>query len=865
MNEGRHETCTDKANGATLYLHHTTWTLQKGISMALHNDSLELAGNLLSRSDVYDETFMLWFKTAAQNATIFRASTGWLGIEQGLLTFRSDSNTVALFASASDNEWHHFALAVNRAYNTASFFLDGKLLENVPATEVNGLRGDMYLGGKDFVGGIDELTIYEQALPRSLIEERYNMAPAGDEMGLIAYLPFSRQILNPNGVLELVFSPNDQRVFKGPDGNVIDKVVPLVLTPDAAGLADKTDFAPVRDHGLLNKLKFGWAFNTDELLINLTMQDYEINKQTVYVTVRDVEDLHGNPMASPVTWSAFVDRNTLKWEKRDLYYSINYEEQDDLSPYTITIRNISGRTHQYTIDNIPDWLSVRTASGTLTALEEKPVELRLTREMAPGEYTETIYLTDENELAEPLNIHLTVTANAPYGDVDEGKYPLNMSVCAKVLVNTATYLGAANEEDIVYAFCSHQMVGSTHISINDQSNDAELFLTVNGNEAMNDKLVTFQLWRASTGKTYSLYCPRDIKFAHGVVVGCGDTIPLYLTTTGTETMTIPLNAGWTWVSFNLDLSQTKGVIGKCLNGSDPWTAGDEIKNPASEQFCTYSQIKDLFTGLLKNLHYSQMYMVCTEKGNMMRIAGDQLAPDSMHITLRGDGQWNALPCLLNQTTSLSEAMADYYDRATAGDIIKAKKHFAYFSADKRWVGDLTALTPGEGYLFRRMGQGTVTVNFYDKSAKAPKRVASAVPQTNGSSFSNPKAATNMTMIAKIEPSARSYLHQPSELRAYIGDELVGVATKIDSLYFLTIQSDYVGTLRFETEDGTVLTPVTDNRSPLTITYTANAHRGSLKAPVILKPTDNRPYKIIENDHVIIIRNNERYDVTGKKL
>lgn len=34
---------------------------------------------------------------------------------------------------------------------------------------------------------------------------------------------------------------------------------------------------------------------------------------------------------------------------------------------------------------------------------------------------------------------------------------------------------------------------------------------------------------------------------------------------------------------------------------------------------------------------------------------------------------------------------------------------------------------------------------------------------------------------------------------------------------------------------------------------------------ILKPGDNRPYKIIENDHVVIIRNNEKYDVTGKKL
>ena len=51
-----------------------------------------------------------------------------------------------------------------------------------------------------------------------------------------------------------------------------------------------------------------------------------------------------------------------------------------------------------------------------------------------------------------------------------------------------------------------------------------------------------------------------------------------------------------------------------------------------------------------------------------------------------------------------------------------------------------------------------------------------------------------------------------------------------------------------------------------ISNVPDSHHGSLKAPVLLKPADdNRPYKIIENDHVVIIRNSEKYDVTGKKL
>ena len=255
-------------------------------------------------------------------------------------------------------------------------------------------------------------------------------------------------------------------------------------------------------------------------------------------------------------------------------------------------------------------------------------------------------------------------------------------------------------------------------------------------------------------------------------------------------------------------------------------------------------------------------MVYAKNGNILRIGGDPLEEKDMHLTLRGEGLWNALPCLLNQSTPLTEALADYYDHASAGDLIKAHDRFAYFSADKKWVGDLTALRPGEGYLFRRMGAGAVTINFFNKPANAPKRVSGLVDERVSGFRGN--AATNMTMIARIDQPC---LSDNTTIRAYIGDELVGVATRIDSLYFLTISSDFAGELRFETAGGEVLQPIDITTSrDYDITYTADNHHGSLKAPVLLRPVEEcRPYKIIENDHVIIIRNNEKYDITGQKL
>ena len=107
----------------------------------------------------------------------------------------------------------------------------------------------------------------------------------------------------------------------------------------------------------------------------------------------------------------------------------------------------------------------------------------------------------------------------------------------------------------------------------------------------------------------------------------------------------------------------------------------------------------------------------------------------------------------------------------------------------------------------------------------------------------------------------------------MGNELAAIASPIDSLYFLAIQSDQLGNLRFELDGQQLIAksqqPTANGQQP--IAYVPDTHVGSPKAPVILVPVTGNPspvtapYKIIEDQHVVIIRNGERYDVTGKKL
>ena len=858
MNEGEGETVSDKANGATLFLHGATWNFDKGISLHIPaTDSVELAGDLMARSSIQDETLRFWFKTSA-DGTLFSAASGFrLAIENGNLVMTSENQEWEILSHpCADGAWHHLVLTMDRTHNNVALFLDEVLVETIAATGFGSISGRMYLGGNGFEGNIDELAIFEQALPKTFIESYAHIAPYGDEMGLMAYLPFQENKENENGIIELVFSVNDQRQFKTSAGEIIDKEVPLVLGNLSALQADKNNSAPVRSQGQLTKLNFDWSFNGDELMINLNMLDKEINKQTIYVTVRDVEDLNGNPMASPVTWTAFVDRNNLKWEDDNLDLFATYDENLGGTAYVdFQIINNSGKRHQYTIESLPDWLTISPTYGTIDPMKDKAIRIYYNINMPVGKYMDVIYLTDENGLSEPLDVTLTVDANPPYDDIDESKYPYNMSLCAQVKIGEDY---DTDENDIIYAFYHNECVGMAHVNFDEQSNVSNVSLTVHGNDEMNRKAVSFQLWRASTGKVFDLTANRSIQFAHGYVYGCGDVQPIVLSTSGTETQTINLNQGWNWISTYLNVATPVST----LSGKVSWTEGDLVKNPSTRKFSTYSADQDAFVGTLDAWDYKQMYMFYSASENNLRLNGNRLHETTKQVTLRGDGQWNPMPCLFEQATLLSEAFTDYYQYATPGDIIKAQNRFAYFSANQRWEGELVALRPGEGYLFRRMAPGAVTVNFYNKTNGAPKRVVESRTSRVESAFSNSNASTNMTMIARVAESQESRVER---LEVYVGEELAAVATPIqiadgEVLYFLTIQSDKKGELRFE-YDGQIMVP--QNGS---IHYFADTHAGSMEEPVVLRPAeDSRPYKMIEDNHVVIIRNNEKYDVTGKKL
>ena len=379
--------------------------------------------------------------------------------------------------------------------------------------------------------------------------------------------------------------------------------------------------------------------------------------------------------------------------------------------------------------------------------------------------------------------------------------------------------------------------------------------------------------------------------------------PLLLTASSGSSQQITLQQGWNWISWNI--YPTYSTPDRILTAEQGFKNGDIVKSPSDRMFSQFilNDTANLWAGTLKSMNYQRMYLLRTSQPLKFSIEGRALTKEQRTITLYHG--WNSISYLLDEPLSLRDALADYYDNATVGDMVKSKTQFAVFTENNRWEGSLQTMRPGAGYLFRRLDANTVTMAYIPPTAnnKAPKYISRDDSEQDinyaGNSgvgeFVRPEASSNMTLIAKISQTPRlnenecrdatlSGLQQsPTSLvetfddislrrdempvvNVYVGQELAAVAqpqiVEGDTLYFITVQADDADNLHFETGNGIPL--YVDGAQ---MVYESDAHHGTLHAPVLLVPDGEpteRVYKIIEDDRVLIIRNGKRYDVVGRK-
>ena len=846
MSEAKGSVLADKAHGANLEMRGGEWANPEGRAAAFNGKDQYLklsSGSSCVVDKSMDYTIETWFKAdeAQQTATIISNGRGdgeemggslnlfALNLEEGRLVFHNNGVRVACDGSFADNDWHHVAVAVNRTSGRGQIYVDGKLNTYFEAADLGGIAAAyIHLGARVwtpadnlqqeradnfFKGEIDEVRVWNLYKSETLVENGNSNRLDGTEKGLLAYYPFETYI-EWQGVKELQFSLMDQKQQADPTQKVPDAVA-------VGGDVETKASAPVKAKGPESKLLYDFVVNNDALIINLKEPYERIEKTIVKFTVDGVRDKNGNEILSPITWSAYIDRNQLKWSDNALTVVKKLNEEKTLK---VKALNKGGSIEHFTIENLPSWLEAEPASGTIDPTSSADILLTIDPSLNIGTYDETLYLRGDNNVVEALQLTVKVEGEKPEWTVNPADFKYNMSVFGKLYINKVY---SSDDEDMLAAFSGGKCVGVCNNRYYKQNDMYYAMLTVYSND-VNGSDLEFRIWDASTGQTYIAQSEKPISFENNAVVG-SPSQPVLFTAKDYRVQNITLNEGWTWISTNIASDKLSDLNKLLADGK--WTSDDQVK---SEQYGFASWTKrNGWVGQLTEIDNDQMYLVHSSAPQNLHISGPAVDPTSHKLTIRGakeDGtpRWNYISYLPSDNFTLKEALAGY--DAKEGDIVKSQTQMAMYSGNLGWIGSLTYMENGKGYMLQRQSQDDAQLQYPSKTSvgRKAKAAMAAAKNADGTNAYFPYSA-NMTAVVEVEGVS---LQQGDRLVSYVAGEPRGYAEGITlpdgrTIFMLAVGGDKPEAVDVTIERGGNIIA----KAPSVISYAANSNVGTINEPM----------------------------------
>lgn len=846
MAEAKGNVLADKAHGANLEMRGGEWANPEGRAAAFNGKDQYVklsSGSSCVVDSSMDYTIETWFKAdeAQQTATIISNGRGdgeemggslnlfALNLEEGRLVFHNNGVRVACDGSFADNDWHHVAVAVNRTSGRGQIYVDGKLNTYFEAADLGGIAAAyIHLGARVwtpadnlqqekadnfFKGEIDEVRVWNLYKSETLVENGNSNRLDGAEKGLLAYYPFETYT-EWQGVKELQFSLMDQKQQADPTQKVPDAVA-------VGGDVETKASAPVKAKGPESKLLYDFVVNNDALIINLKEPYERIEKTIVKFTVDGVRDKNGNEILSPITWSAYIDRNQLKWSDRALTVVKKLNEEKTLK---VKALNKGGSIEHFTVENLPSWLEAEPASGTIDPTASADIVLTIDPSLNIGTYDETLYLRGDNNVVEALQLTVKVEGEKPEWTVNAADFKYNMSVFGKLYINKVY---SSDDEDMLAAFSGGKCVGVCNNRYYKQNDMYYAMLTVYSND-VNGSDLEFRIWDASTGQTYIAQSEKPISFENNAVVG-SPSQPVLFTAKDYRVQNITLNEGWTWISTNIASDKLSDLNKLLADGK--WTSDDQVK---SEQYGFASWTKrNGWVGQLTEIDNDQMYLVHSSAPQNLHISGPAVDPTSHKLTIRGakeDGtpRWNYISYLPSDNFTLKEALAGY--DAKEGDIVKSQTQMAMYSGNLGWIGSLTYMENGKGYMLQRQSQDDAQLQYPSKTSvgRKAKAAMAAAKNADGTNAYFPYSA-NMTAVVEVEGVE---LQQGDRLVSYVGGEPRGYAEGITlpdgrTIFMLAVGGDKPEAVDVTIERGGNIIA----KAPSAISYAANSNVGTINEPM----------------------------------
>lgn len=879
MSEVSGAICYDKGPGKNnLYVGEGHFAAPKGISLKL-NEGVALNGMPYAINRNEDFTLMFWMKTSEDNGALISNGKALnepnyknhfnFGIADGQLYYRHGGLELSDICNVNDGAWHHVAAVVNRTRNVGNIYVDKTLKKVFSVDSLAGISYvNMMLGAcKDQEDNVidklncnmDEIGIFNTALPEALIKSYSEAIPSGTEIGLQAWLSCSRGERQSNNQIRIMPNGLSLKLYKS--NGVVQSLRDTILSTEVvSALADRSAYAPVRDNEMTDNLNYSYVVKDNELVINLNEPDCDLERTNISVTVKDIADLQGNLLQSPVTMSLYVYRAPLRWNVQQLQVKSDYKSS---TTFELKINNLSGKTQEYTLSGLPEWLTASETTGSLAALGEKTITFTIKKNINVGVYDEMLYVRDVDGISEPLPLTVTIKGETPEWKIsDEMKNSKSMQIVARVVKRNVPMSG---ENDLLAAFNDKmQCVGVDNFTEESIANtkDALVYLTVysDNQEDNTSQALSFRFYDASTGYIYIAESDTTIHFVSGKTLGT-PVQPLELTV-NTQRMIQPikLSKGWNWVSFYVDpIDESAGSaqvklplnLKTFLNKLTSWDPGDSFSFMQQENGKSVAKVISYVTtsqttkgetvestgwnmpDLMGVVNAQNKYEVYVSKDKTLYVDGNR-SYDNLTLH-RG---WNRIAYNTPYNMSIASAMADYLDDGRDGDLLKSKDQFVILSVDalgnKTWKGNLQYMVNGEGYmLYRNTTDDNDSVVFCYPITNDIEEWSSGSNQT--SSYAQ-TSLTNMSVVAvtegvQIEVGDRLVVSSGGETRGEaIADSL--------GMFFLTVgdagksmeskQSSDDLTFRIE-RDGDIVAVASSS-----IPYQANAIEGTPRNPSVLK-------------------------------
>ncbi len=788
--------------------------------------------------------------------------------EAGAIELNAGGQTYVMGSGYADGKAHSFSLNVHRdAFATVSVdtvdISDNKLISGMDLGAFSNSR--MCIGarryhdaGKSeflvddfFAGDIDELRVWKMYKTAANVNNNVLVGLKGDEAGLVSYYPFERtdRVANANKTTPTI------------EDRVTDKEYHDAL-PVLYGYGTQADSAKYAEVATLHYsmgLKpynvdspIALSFTTSKSMPNkvvLSFADYVKNSSiqgcTVDFTAKDVRDLAGNYIDRPISWTTYVDMRDVRWQPDDGSSSLSFVQQlsNETEWYAskyVPIVNNSVNTVNWTISNVPSWITLDKTSGTLAPGATTGVTVSCNKTASIGRYSGVLYISsDANGVDDALDVSLTVTAVSPNWQPDKSEYEQSMTLKGRLKVNGQW---STDEQSLVGAF---DAMGYCHgVASPVYSKDLDMYLvsmTIQGPMAGIDQNVYFKVWDSQSGLTYThVYLslsgeePIDkLPYAENKIYGSFANL-CTIEPVNEVQQTFNLKKGWNWVSNWIQPKSNDIERIFDLNNYDNIMVTDIKRRSGDATDVSFTP--------------AESYHLYAMNSGTLTIAGDIIRPDTVKMVIKGAAgtknkcawSWIGYPEYTNLT--LEEAFSDFVP--LKGDVVKNQKGYSMYNG-KRWEGDISYLSPGEGYLYGSVNEQDVVWTYPYKPNKgfslAEANVKPALSVSDKSALSvaaepfkrfscdRYKYAGNMSLLGTLLVDGEAA--DSWQIGAFVDGVCRGWQTA-DSTgrVFLTVSGDGAGTVTYracDTRTGAVV-PVEQQTE-----YVGNAILGSFDSPYLL--------------------------------